>query len=46
MASEEGRPAEQPEHAVCFEAPFWLDTYEVTNQEYADFLAASVLTNI
>lgn len=40
MGSAAGRPAEQPEHEVCFEAPFWLDTYEVTNQQFVDFLNA------
>ncbi|GAB4575378.1 MAG: hypothetical protein Kow0077_26560 [Anaerolineae bacterium] len=25
---------EQPAHEVCFEEPFWLDRYEVTNAQY------------
>jgi sulfatase modifying factor 1 len=25
---------EQPEHEVCFEELFWIDVYEVTNQQY------------
>jgi formylglycine-generating enzyme required for sulfatase activity len=25
---------EQPAHEVCFEEPFWIDVYEVTNAQY------------
>jgi formylglycine-generating enzyme required for sulfatase activity len=25
---------EQPAHEVCFEVPFWIDVYEVTNQQF------------
>ena len=25
---------ERPVHTVCFEQPFWLDVYEVTNAQY------------
>jgi formylglycine-generating enzyme required for sulfatase activity len=28
---------ESPEHEVCFEEPFWIDIYEVSNGQYADF---------
>jgi formylglycine-generating enzyme required for sulfatase activity len=27
---------EQPAHEVCFEAPFWIDTYEVTNEQFGE----------
>ena len=26
---------EQPAHQQCFDEPFWIDRYEVTNQQYA-----------
>lgn len=29
--------AEVPAHQVCFEEPFWLDRYEVTNGQFAAF---------
>jgi len=29
---------EQPVHEVCFDDPFWIDVYEVTNQQFANFL--------
>jgi formylglycine-generating enzyme required for sulfatase activity len=25
---------EQPSHEVCFETPYWIDVYEVTNAVY------------
>ncbi|MBN1119488.1 MAG: formylglycine-generating enzyme family protein [Anaerolineae bacterium] len=25
---------ELPRHTVCFDAPFWIDVYEVTNEQY------------
>jgi formylglycine-generating enzyme required for sulfatase activity len=25
---------EQPTHKVCFDEPFWIDVYEVTNEQY------------
>ncbi len=25
---------EQPAHKVCFDIPFWIDVYEVTNEQY------------
>lgn len=28
--------AERPKHRVCFEEPFWIDVYEVTNGQYGD----------
>mgnify|MGYP000591045855 CR=1 FL=1 len=28
---------EQPAHEVCFEEPFWIDVYEVTNEQFAAF---------
>ncbi len=32
--------AEYPQHTVCFEEPFWIDRYEVTNAQFAAFLNA------
>jgi len=29
---------ETPQHEVCFEEPYWIDVYEVTNTEFAAFL--------
>ena len=34
MGSADGENNEQPVHEVCFEEPFWIDVYEVTNQQY------------
>ncbi|MBX3066861.1 MAG: SUMF1/EgtB/PvdO family nonheme iron enzyme [Anaerolineae bacterium] len=31
---------ERPVHEVCITQSFWLDAYEVTNEDYADFIAA------
>jgi formylglycine-generating enzyme required for sulfatase activity len=28
---------EHPVHEVCFDAPFWIDRYEVTNEQFAQF---------
>jgi formylglycine-generating enzyme required for sulfatase activity len=25
---------EMPRHKICFDAPFWIDVYEVTNEQY------------
>lgn len=30
-------PWEQPAHEICFETPFWIDQYEVTNAQFAAF---------
>ncbi len=38
MGSEEGLDDEKPVHQVCFEEPFWVDVYEVTNARFAEFL--------
>jgi len=38
MGSEEGRRDAQPVHEQCFEEPFWIGRYEVTNAQFADFL--------
>lgn len=38
MGSEDGQINEKPVHVVCFEEPFWIDRYEVTNEQYAAFL--------
>lgn len=34
MGHDEGRRDERPAHNVCFDAPFWIDRYEVTNALY------------
>jgi formylglycine-generating enzyme required for sulfatase activity len=34
MGSNSGDPDEQPVHEVCYEQPFWIDVYEVTNAQY------------
>ncbi len=34
MGSNDGPSDEQPMHKVCFDAPFWIDVYEVTNRLY------------
>lgn len=34
MGSEDGDEDEQPVHEQCFDAPFWIDVYEVTNAAY------------
>ena len=39
MGSNSGEPNEKPVHSVYVDA-FYMDTYEVTNTEYADFLNA------
>ncbi|MFT5433249.1 MAG: sulfatase modifying factor 1 [Myxococcota bacterium] len=36
----EGRAREQPLHLVNFEEPYYIDTYEVTQGEFAQFLRA------
>lgn len=37
MGSEDGDSDERPVHEVCFEEPFWIDRYEVTNEQFARF---------
>jgi formylglycine-generating enzyme required for sulfatase activity len=34
MGSTSGKDEEQPVHEVCFEEPFWIDVYEVTNEQF------------
>ncbi|MAS36520.1 MAG: hypothetical protein CL610_21125 [Anaerolineaceae bacterium] len=34
MGSEDGSDDEQPLNQVCFDEPFWVDRYEVTNAQY------------
>jgi len=29
--------AESPQHEQCFDQPFWIDTYEVTQAQFAEF---------
>jgi len=34
MGSDDGDSDEQPIHEQCFDEPFWIDKYEVTNADY------------
>ena len=34
MGSEDGDSDERPVNQVCFAEPFWIDRYEVTNEQY------------
>ena len=34
MGNEDGRRDERPETEICFERPYWIDRYEVTNAQY------------
>jgi formylglycine-generating enzyme required for sulfatase activity len=34
MGAIAGNGDERPVHEVCFDEPFWIDVYEVTNEEY------------
>lgn len=34
MGHDEGRRDERPAHEFCFDAPYWIDRYEVTNAQY------------
>lgn len=37
MGSEDGEDNERPVHEQCFEEPFWIDKYEVTNAQFEQF---------
>ncbi|GAB4472766.1 MAG: hypothetical protein Kow00124_11080 [Anaerolineae bacterium] len=37
MGSEDGEGDELPVHRVCFDRPFWIDVYEVTNAQFEAF---------
>lgn len=37
MGSDTGEPDESPAHLQCFDEPFWIDMYEVTNNQYGSF---------
>jgi len=37
MGSETGDDDEQPVHEQCFDEPFWIDKYEVTQAQFAQF---------
>lgn len=34
MGRDDGEANEQPAHEQCFDQPFWIDRYEVTNDQY------------
>ena len=38
MGSEDGDSDERPPHEICFEGPFWIDRFEVTNRRYDQLL--------
>ena len=40
MGSEEGQPDEKPVHEVTVDG-FWMDTYEVTNEQFEKFVKAT-----
>jgi len=37
MGSTTGNSDEAPVHEQCFDTPFWIDTYEVTQAQFAEF---------
>lgn len=37
MGSDNGDSDEKPVHEQCFDEPFWIDVYEVTNAQFAEF---------
>jgi len=37
MGSDTGLDDEQPVHEQCFDTPFWIDKYEVTQAQFAQF---------
>lgn len=37
MGNPMGDTDERPAHEVCFDAPYWIDLYEVTNAQFAAF---------
>ncbi len=44
MGSESGEADEKPVHEICFDAPFWIDRYEVTRALYGACVAAGGCT--
>jgi formylglycine-generating enzyme required for sulfatase activity len=38
MGNDSGSDDEKPVHEICFDDPFWLDTYEVSNAQFAEFV--------
>ncbi|MBZ0300684.1 MAG: SUMF1/EgtB/PvdO family nonheme iron enzyme [Anaerolineae bacterium] len=36
MGDDDGRTQERPAHEVRFDAPFWIDRFEVSNQQFND----------
>ncbi|MBE2184107.1 MAG: SUMF1/EgtB/PvdO family nonheme iron enzyme, partial [Anaerolineae bacterium] len=39
-------PDELPVHEVCFDAPFWMDQTEVTNQQFVNFAGTAQVSSI
>lgn len=46
MGSVDNDPDEVPVHTVCITRPFWLDTYEVTNDSFQDFVDSGGYSNL
>lgn len=40
MGAIAGNSDERPVHEVCFDEPFWIDVYEVTNEQFGSILCA------
>ncbi len=38
MGSDSGESDEKPKNEQCFATPFWIDRYEVTNEQFAAFV--------
>jgi formylglycine-generating enzyme required for sulfatase activity len=45
MGNDDASYNESPAHRVCFEEPFWIDVYEVTNARFAGFGGAAGRTS-
>lgn len=45
MGSETGRDNEIPIHEQCFEEPFWIDKYEVTQAQFTNFGGFKIKSN-
>ena len=44
MGSNSDENDEHPIHQICFDEPFWIDKYEVTNEQYGSTASASTCT--
>jgi formylglycine-generating enzyme required for sulfatase activity len=41
MGSDDGYPDEAPAHEICFDEPFWIDRYEVSNAQFVAYSGAA-----